>query len=325
MKELKNRALYPMKFRPILNSMIWGGEKIIPFKGLECTQPKVGESWEISGVAGLESVVAEGELAGLTITELLKKYKNRLIGEANYKRFGNEFPLLIKFIDAQDDLSIQVHPNDSLALERHNSKGKTEMWYVVDAAPNAKLRSGFASEVTPAEYVASVENNSVTEVLKEYSVAPGDIFFLPAGRIHSIGAGCFIAEIQQTSNITYRIYDFNRTDAAGNPRELHTEQAKDAIDYSVESDYRTHYDHQATNKVVSVVDCPYFKTSVINLRKPMRLDYSKLDSFVIYICTQGGACINGISLHQGETLLLPATTALVNIDTENCTLLSTHI
>ncbi len=321
----KKTILYPMKFNPILKSAIWGGDKIIPFKNLECNQQNIGESWELSGVAGSESVVANGKLAGLTITELLKKYKDRLIGVENYKRFGDEFPLLIKFIDAKDDLSIQVHPNDTLAAERHNSKGKTEMWYVVDAEPEAKLRSGFEREITPNEYVRRVEDDSVTEVLKEYSVAKGDLFFLPAGRIHSIGAGCFIAEIQQTSNITYRIYDFNRTDAAGQPRELHTEQAKDAIDYHVMSDYRTVYDKQAADHVVKMVDCNYFKTSILNLSKPMRLDYIQLDSFVIYICTQGEASVNDIPLRQGETLLLPATIAMVNIDTAGCTIIATHI
>ncbi|MFR9532604.1 MAG: type I phosphomannose isomerase catalytic subunit [Rikenellaceae bacterium] len=322
---MKKVALYPMKFRPILKSMIWGGEQIIPFKGLCSSQQKVGESWELSGVEGSESVVAEGELAGLTITELLTKYKSRLIGEANYKRFGNEFPLLVKFIDAEDDLSIQVHPNDELAAERHNSKGKTEMWYVFDAKPGAKLRSGFAQEVTPAEYVESVENNSVTDILKEYSVERGDLFFLPAGRIHSIGAGCFIAEIQQTSNITYRIYDFNRTDAEGKPRELHTEQAKDAIDYKVEADYRTHYDRTTRGEAIEVVKCPYFTTSILELAEDKAIDYSALDSFVIYICVEDRAVVNGIAMDCGETLLLPATTTEAVIKTTGCKLLTTCI
>ncbi len=317
--------LYPFKFRPILSSLIWGGEKIVPYKGIDSDQKMVGESWELSGVKGSESIVADGELAGKSITELLAECGEELIGKANYARFGNEFPLLIKFIDAKQPLSIQVHPNDELALERHNSKGKTEMWYVVDADEGAKLRSGFAREVTPEEYVASVENDTVTDILKEYEVTPGDLFFLPAGRIHSIGAGCFIAEIQQTSNITYRIYDFNRTDAQGNPRELHTEQAVGAIDYKIEADYRTSYDREATDKEVDMVRCDYFTTSFMTLTKPCEIDYSGLDSFVIYICTEGEAVVNGVAFKRGETLLLPATTQKVNVETTNCKMLITYI
>lgn len=285
----------------------------------------VGESWELSGVEGSESVVAEGELSGATITELLTQYGAELIGKANYQRFGNEFPLLIKFIDAKQDLSIQVHPDDKLALERHNSKGKTEMWYVVDADVDAKLRSGFACQVSPKQYVESVAADTVTDILKEYSVEQGDLFFLPAGRIHSIGAGCFIAEIQQTSNITYRIYDFNRTDSEGNPRELHTELAVDAIDYSVEDDYRTHYDRDVKDTELELVACDYFTTSLLNLTAPTEVDYSALDSFVIYICTEGSASVNGVPIQRGETLLLPATTQMVDIQTMGCTILTTHI
>ncbi len=317
--------LYPLKFRPILNSLIWGGEKIIPYKGLECEEKMVGESWELSGVEGSESVVANGELEGSTITELLERYGAELLGEANYKRFGNEFPLLIKFIDAKSDLSIQVHPNDELAAERHNSKGKTEMWYVVEGDKGAKLRSGFERQVTPEEYVESVERDTVTEILKEYEVAKGDLFFLPAGRIHSIGAGCFIAEIQQTSNITYRIYDFNRTDDKGNPRELHTELAKEAIDYTVEQDYRTHYDRTAQNCEVELVDCDYFTTSLLSLSESMSIDYSNLDSFVVFICTEGEAEVCGTPLIQGETLLLPASCGRVEIKSEGCKILTSYI
>ncbi len=304
--------------------MIWGGEKIIPYKGIESDQKMVGESWELSGVKGSESVVANGELSGQSITELIDQYGAELIGKENLERFGNEFPLLIKFIDAEQDLSIQVHPDDALAAVRHNSKGKTEMWYVVDAAPGAKLRSGFAKQVDAAEYVKHLEADTLTEILQEYEVHQGDLFFLPAGRIHSIGAGCFIAEIQQTSNITYRLYDFNRRDAEGNTRELHTEQALDAIDYTYHSDYRTQYDRQSTDQVVEMVDCDYFKTSLLKLTAPHSVDYTSLDSFVIYICTQGEATINGTPLQRGETLLLPATTTTVDIDTCGCTLLITR-
>ena len=252
------------KFQPILKSTIWGGEKIVPYKHIASDQKQVGESWELSGVKGNESVVAGGPEAGTTLPGLIARHGAALLGKANAARFGQEFPLLIKFIDARQDLSIQVHPNDALAWERHKSKGKTEMWYVVDADKGARLRSGFAKQVTPAQYEASVADNTITDLLAEYEIHPGDLFFLPAGRVHSIGAGAFIAEIQQTSDITYRIYDFNRKDADGNTRELHTELAKGAIDYTVLPDYRTHY-QKAQDREVELVSCPYFTTSLYDL------------------------------------------------------------
>ena len=305
------------KFKPILKSMLWGGEKILPYKGIVSDQKQIGESWEISGVKDNESVVAEGPDAGLKLPELLERDGAKLVGAANYERFGNEFPLLIKFIDARQDLSIQVHPNDEQAWERHRSKGKTEMWYVVDADPGSSLRSGFAKQVTPEEYEASIANNTITNLLAEYDIHAGDLFFLPAGRIHSIGAGAFIAEIQQTSNITYRIYDFNRVDANGNPRELHTEQSKAVIDYSVQDDYRTHYKAE-DNKRVELVSCPYFTTSLYNLTEQQEIDLSSLDSFVIIICTEGEGKItdnNGeeIQMRQGESILVPATATALRV------------
>lgn len=314
-----------MKFKPILKSMIWGGDRIIPYKGVENDQKMVGESWELSGVKGSESVITNGKFEGCSITQLLSTYGADLLGKANYDRFGDVFPLLVKFIDAKQDLSIQVHPNDKIAAERHNSKGKTEMWYVVDRDNGARLRSGFAKSVTPEEYVESVENNTVTELLKEYEVEKGDIFFLPAGRIHSIGAGCFIAEIQQTSDITYRIYDFDRRDANGITRELHTELAKDAIDYRVKDNYRTEYNHEVYNQVQKVVGCPFFITSLLNLTADITLDYRPLDSFVVYICTEGECRVNEVPLRVGETLLLPASSKIVIIETKGCKILTTQI
>lgn len=305
--------MYPLKFQPILKSTIWGGEKIVPFKNIESTQTQVGESWEISDVPGDESVVANGPDAGKNLTQMVQEYKGALVGESNFTRFGGKFPLLIKFIDAQDDLSIQVHPDDELAMKRHNSMGKTEMWYVIDNAEGkAHLRSGLSKSITPQEYEAMIADNTICDALADYAVKPGDVFFLPAGRIHSIGAGCFIAEIQQTSNITYRIYDFNRKDKNGNTRELHTELSKDAIDYSVEADYRTKYTPKL-NAPVDLVSCPYFTTSVYNLTEPMTMDYSELDSFVIYICTEGSCTVKDnegyeIAMKAGESVLFPATT-----------------
>lgn len=298
------------KFRPILKSLIWGGEKIAPYKGIETDMKAIGESWEISGVKGNESVVAGGPDDGMTIPELIARDKENLLGKANFDRFGMEFPLLIKFIDARQDLSIQVHPDDVLAWERHQSKGKTEMWYVVDADNGARLRSGFAKQVTPDQYEQSIADNTITDLLQEYDIHKGDLFFLPAGRIHSIGAGAFIAEIQQTSNITYRIYDFNRLDDKGNPRELHTELSKDAIDYTVLPDYRTYYDERNDERV-PLVSCEYFTTSLLKLTKSYDMPLESLDSFVILICTAGRGTVtdnegNCVEIRQGESLLVPA-------------------
>ena len=302
--------MYMYKFKPILKTMLWGGEKIVPYKRIVSDQKQVGESWELSGVKGNESVVAEGPEAGTTLPGLIARHGAALLGKANFERFGEEFPLLIKFIDARQDLSIQVHPDDELAWKRHRSKGKTEMWYVVATDEGAHLRSGFAKRVTPAEYAASVEDNTITVLLADYAIRPGDVFFLPAGRVHSIGAGAFIAEIQQTSDITYRIYDFNRRDANGNTRELHTELAKDAIDYTVLPDYRTHYT-PAPDSEVELVSCPYFTTSLYDLTHERTLDLAGLDSFLVVICIGGSGTLtddagNAVPVHQGETVLVPA-------------------
>lgn len=308
--------MYPLKFKPILKTLVWGGEKIAPFKNITTDQHNIGESWELSGVRNNESVVANGPLAGRTITELIREYKGGLIGKANYEKTGEEFPLLIKFIDARQDLSIQVHPDDELAAKRHNgSKGKTEMWYVISADKDAHLMSGLSRKITPEEYVERVDNHTITEVLHDYKVSAGDVFFLPAGRIHSIGAGSFIAEIQQTSDITYRIYDFGRLGLDGKPRELHTELAKDAIDYSVCDDYRTHYTSRK-NEEAELVSCRYFTTSLLDIDKPYAKDLTGLDSFLIIICTEGKGEIvddqgNRESMHQGETILIPASAASV--------------
>ncbi len=318
-------SLYPMKFRPILKSAIWGGEKILSYKSLNSEQASIGESWELSCVQGSESVVANGDLQGLTITDLLNTYGPELIGQVNYRRFSNKFPLLVKFIDAKRDLSIQVHPNDALAAKRHNTNGKTEMWYVVDAEKNAKLRSGFVKSISPEEYLACINNNTIADIIKEYEVEQGDFFYLPAGVVHSIGAGCFVAEIQQTSDITYRIYDYNRTDEQGNRRELHTDQSIEAIDFSSDIRYRKPYDRRVTDQPIQVVSCPYFTTSVLKLTKPLSLDYHNLDSFVILICTSGKALVNDVEVKQGDTILLPATTDYVNIQTSKCNLLSTYV
>jgi len=315
--------MYPFIFKPILKEMIWGGRDILPFKGLPPNEAKIGESWELSHVEGNVSVVANGALKGYTIDQLIDTYGTKLLGEKVMKRFGNTFPLLIKFIDARDNLSIQVHPDDAMAMERHHSWGKTEMWYVVKAATGASLYSGFSQQIDAEEYVRRVGDNSIMEVLRRYEVNEGDVFFLPAGRVHAIGAGCFIAEIQQTSNITYRIYDYNRRDASGNHRELHTELAKEAIDYTVLHDYRTVYT-LLPNQPVELIHCNYFTTNLLELDKPFYQNYSGLDSFIIYICTSGKATLrdesnNDITLHQGQTVLIPAETRQISIQPDTPT------
>ena len=309
--------MYPLKFVPILKQTLWGGDKIISFKQLNDTRTEVGESWEISAVEGSESIVAEGPDKGMTLTEVLSKYREELLGEANYARFGVKFPLLVKFIDARQDLSIQVHPSDELAKKRHNSMGKTEMWYVIGADKGAKLRSGFSEQITPKEYKDRVYNNTITEVLQEYDIQPGDVFFLPAGRVHSIGAGAFIAEIQQTSDVTYRIYDFDRKDAKGNARELHTDLAREAINFEVLDDYRTQYD-VVENEPIELVACPYFTTSLYDMTEEITCDYSELDSFVIFVCVEGSCTLydnekNEVSFKAGETVLMPASIQEVTI------------
>lgn len=324
--------MYPLKFEPILKQTLWGGDKIIPFKHLNETLPNVGESWEVSAVEDSESVVANGVDKGYTLPEMVRKYKDELVGEANYARFGNKFPLLIKFIDAKLDLSIQVHPGDELAKKRHNSFGKNEMWYVIAADKGAKLISGFSEEITPKEYKDRVHNGTFAEVLQTCAIEPGDVFYVPAGRVHGIGAGAFVAEIQQTSDITYRIFDYNRKDKDGKSRELHTGQAMDAINFAdVQDDFRTEYD-RIQNEPVEMVASPYFTTSVYDMTEEITCDYSELDSFVIFICVEGTCRLtddnqNEITLCAGETVLLPAAIQEVTIVPEggSVKLLETYV
>lgn len=307
-----------LKFKPLLKQTIWGGDKIIPFKQLSDKLDNVGESWEISGVKDNETIVANGPLEGRSLNSIVEELGAKLVGAENYKRFGNEFPLLIKFIDARDDLSIQVHPTDEIAKRQGRERGKTEMWYLMASDPDAKLYSGLKSQITPEEYKAMVENDTICDALAQYEVKEDDVFFLPAGRIHAIGTGCFLAEIQQTSDVTWRIYDFKRTDKDGNYRELHTQQAAEAINYDVEKDYRTEYRHEK-NQGVNLVNCPYFNTAVYDLDEPMTLDYSELDSFVILIGLKGNGTItdsegNETTLNVGETILIPATEKEVKVN-----------
>ena len=308
----------PLKFKALLKQTIWGGDKIIPFKHLDDHLENVGESWEISGVPGNETVVADGEYAGKKLNELVIEQKDKLVGKANYERFGDEFPLLIKFIDARQDLSIQVHPTDEIAKRQGKERGKTEMWYIMDSDKDAKLYSGLKKQITPEQYKAMVEDDTITDALAQYEVKEDDCFFLPAGRIHAIGTGCFLAEIQQTSDVTYRIYDFKRKDKDGNYRQLHTKEAAECINYTVEDDYRTHYEHKK-NEGVTLVECPYFTTAVYDLDEPMTLDYSELDSFVVLIGLKGEGTItdnegNTVTISAGESILVPATTDTLRVE-----------
>ena len=304
------------KFEPQLKQTLWGGDKIIPFKHLDAQMEHVGESWEISGVKGNETIVANGSDKGKSLNQLVREQKGLLVGEENYLRFGDEFPLLIKFIDACQDLSIQVHPDDETAHRQGKSHGKTEMWYVLPSAPEAQLYIGLKEQITPEDYEKKVENDAITDALARYEVHEGDVFFIPAGRIHAIGKGCFVAEIQQTSDVTYRIYDFKRKDKDGNYRELHTKEAAESIDFTMLDNYRTDYGAKK-DEGVQVVNCPYFTTAVYDLTQPMTLDYSELDSFVILIAVKGeGKLIcNGeeMSFQMGDTVLLPATTTEVKV------------
>lgn len=292
----------------------------MPFKHLESTQTQVGESWEVSDLPDNETIVLEGEHAGKPLNDVVAVMKEHLLGKENYHTFGNEFPLLIKFIDAHNDLSIQVHPNDETAHRHGKKRGKTEMWYVLKSDVGAYIYNGLKKPITLEEYKSMVEDGTICDALARHRVSEGDVFFIPAGRIHSIGKGCFVVEIQQTSDVTYRIYDFKRRDKNGNYRQLHTKEAAESIDYTVLPDYKTHYTPKKNEGVV-VANTPYFTTAVYDIDEPMTIDYSYLDSFVILIGVKGSGTItdnngNTTSLKTGETILLPATTKWVKVEGE---------
>lgn len=301
---------YPIKFQPILKEKIWGGEKLAKILNKQSENINIGESWEISDVKEDISIVVNGELKGQSLQELIKTYRAGLVGENVYKNFGDNFPLLIKFIDAKEALSIQVHPNDDLAKERHNSFGKTEMWYVMQAEDEGDLIVGFNKNSSKEEYVEHLESKQLLKILNQEKVKKGDVYFIPTGRVHAIGAGVLLAEIQQTSDITYRIYDWDRLDDKGKSRELHTELALDAIDYSSQEKYTTEYKKE-TNKSTLVVDCNYFTTNLLTVNGEVNLNYSDKDSFIIYMCVAGEVVINYKDSKQerlvkGETILIPA-------------------
>ncbi|WP_372794876.1 type I phosphomannose isomerase catalytic subunit [Lutibacter sp.] len=301
---------YPIKFEPILKDKIWGGEKLKLLFNKKSIGNDIGESWEVSDVDGNISVVSNGDLKGQSLQEILRLYKDELVGKNVYKNFGDKFPLLIKLIDAKEALSIQVHPNDVLAKERHNSFGKTEMWYIMQAEDSGNLIVGFNKDSSKEEYIEHLESKRLLKILNLEKVKKGDVYFIPTGRIHAIGAGVLLAEIQQTSDITYRVYDWDRLDDAGNSRELHTELAADTIDYSSEKQYSTDY-NTAENVSTPVVSCDYFTTNIVVVNGEVQIDNSAKDSFVIYMCVEGEVIIKyGNSkeekLVKGETVLMPA-------------------
>ena len=300
------------KFHPILKSVVWGGDRIAAYKHIDTSQRRIGESWEVSGVEGRESVVATGKDAGLTLKELIAKYRGDLVGRQVYSRFGNEFPLLVKIIDAAGDLSLQVHPDDALAARRHGCQGKTEMWYIIEADPGAQILAGFCREVNPDHLARLAQDGGILQAVRHYDAHAGDAFFLPAGTIHSIGAGNLLAEVQQTSDITYRVYDHQRRDAMGNQRPLHTDLAREALNYEVSTG------HKIVGDSHPLVRCPQFTVDRISVAGHRSLPLDEMDSFVVMLCVDGEVDIVGetrrecggrsATLRRGASVLLPACT-----------------
>ncbi|MFT6370121.1 MAG: mannose-6-phosphate isomerase [Maribacter sp.] len=320
--------IHPLKFQPILKERLWGGTKLKEVLNKAVTSDITGESWELSTVSGDVSVVSNGELANTSLSTLIDKFPEALLGKSVVERFGKEFPILIKFIDAKQDLSIQLHPNDELAKKRHNSFGKTEMWYVMDADAGSELIVGFNKDVTKTEYAKSLAEDALLGLLNYESVKEGDTFFINTGKIHAIGAGVLLAEIQQTSDVTYRVFDFNRKDKEENLRELHTEMALDAIDYEKKDDFKVTYD-TVLDQANGMVDCPYFRTNFLNLTKDFEQDSAARDSFTIYMCVAGTASIRTddgeVVIKKGETVLIPAMANRIRIKTDGTKLLEVTI
>ena len=298
---------YPLQFDPILKERIWGGEKLKTVLNKPITSSITGESWELSTVEGDVSIVSNGVLKGQSLTELIENHPEEVLGTAVYKKFGKQFPLLFKYLDAKTDLSIQVHPNDALAKKRHNSFGKTEMWYIMQADENARIIVGFKEKSNAKEYVAHLENKTLLDLLKEVKVNSGDVFFLETGTVHAIGAGLVVAEIQQKSDITYRLYDFDRVDAEGNLRELHIDLALDAINYDTIETHKSY--SKETNKSNEMVNCPYFTTNYLPLDGTVEISKTS-ESFTVYMCTEGTFQLECghvmYNYKKGDTVLIPA-------------------
>ena len=297
-----------------MHSVVWGGERLCAYKGLAQMAEPIGESWEVSAVPSSTSIVSNGVFKGWDLISVIAEYPEAILGKAVNERYQGKLPLLVKFIDAKQDLSIQVHPNDEMAQREHGKMGKSEMWYVIRADEGAHLYAGFKTEISPEEYERRVADGSIVEVLADHSVKAGDVFYLPAGRVHAICGGILLAEVQQSSDVTYRIYDYNRPGMDGKPRELHTELAARALDYHVEENYRTDY-IDSTNRATQIIDTPYFDVRVMEISKPFHRDLRKYDSFIISMCIEGSCKISvrstgyEILLRQGHSTLIPAAIA----------------
>ena len=305
---------YPLLFKPNLHTVVWGGQRLRQYKGMEPNDEPIGESWEVSAVPSSTSIVANGPWAGKLLTEVIDEAPEEILGKAVNKKYGGKLPLLVKFIDAKRDLSIQVHPNDEMAQREHGKMGKSEMWYVIRADEGSYLYAGFNKEITPEEYQQRVSDGTIVDVLAKHYVSPGDVFYLPAGRVHAICGGIMLAEVQQSSDVTYRIFDYNRPGLDGKPRELHTKLAAQALDYHVEKNYRTEY-ADTDNRAVQIIDTPYFDVRVMEVSKSFHRDLRKYDSFVISMCIEGDCKIvirstgDEIVLHEGNSTLIPAAIA----------------
>ena len=307
-------SLYPLLFEPNLHAVVWGGRRLRPYKGLAAADEPVGESWEVSAVPSSTSIVSNGAFAGMDLGSVIAKHPVKILGRAVAKKYGGQLPLLVKFIDAEKDLSIQVHPNDEMAWREHGKMGKSEIWYIIDAAEGSFLYAGFNREMTPEEYRRRVADGSIVEVLARHEVKPGDVFYLPAGRVHAICGGILLAEVQQSSDVTYRIYDYHRLGMDGKPRELHTELAAKALDFRVEDDYRTQYSSQS-NRANRVIDSPFFSVRVTEMTGPFHRNLVKYDSFIISMCIEGNCRLrmrdggDEILLREGYSTLIPASIA----------------
>jgi Phosphomannose isomerase len=325
------QELYPLKFQPIYKEKIWGGNKIVKRFGRKNTSSeKIGESWELSAVEGDDSIVTNGYLEGNSLSELVEIYMGDIVGDKVYEKFGDEFPLLIKFIEANDKLSLQVHPNDEVAIERHHSYGKTEMWFVLDNEPDAELIYGFRAKTSKEEFRKALETNTFEKLLNIEKTQAEDVFYIPAGKLHALGRGLLVVEIQQTSDVTYRVSDWGRTDQNGKERELHIDLALDVIDYSAETTGKVPY-KKNKNHPVLLVESSFFKTNLIEFDQELTIDYNLIDSFVVYICIKGTAFIvqdsgKSTKIKAGETILIPADLRNFRLIPEKpCSLIETYL
>ena len=305
---------YPLLFEPNLHEVIWGGNNLRPYKGMEPSDEPIGESWEVSVVPSSTSIISNGEWAGKDIISVIKDYPEQILGKEVNQRYHGQLPLLVKFIDAKQDLSIQVHPNDEMAMREHGKMGKNEMWYIIKAEEGSHLYAGFKQEITPDKYQRRIADGTITEDLADHKVKAGDVFYLPAGRVHAICGGIMLAEVQQSSDVTYRIYDYNRPGLDGKPRELHTELAAKALDYHVEKNYTTDY-KQAEDQAILIVNSPFFSVRVMELTSPIHRNLLKYDSFIISMSISGDSLIrtrttgDEIILKEGYSTLIPAAIA----------------